>query len=164
MHGHPSVLPRLAAQLDRYLELRKLASPNAPEFAFQLPGEARPTTKSTESWLARALELTGVTAPPGFAFQGHSLRSLGTSACAAIGVPRHVYVWLGGWTRGSGVVDKHYIDPTFQPSPAAFSLLGWALRLLDRYPPYNVWFYHTIREITGRYSWQLVSNDESDDH
>jgi hypothetical protein len=46
---------------------------------------------------------------------------------AAIGVPRHIYIWLGGWARGSGVVDRCYIDPTFAPSPAAYALFGWAL-------------------------------------
>ena len=46
---------------------------------------------------------------------------------AAIGVPRHVYVWLGGWKRGSVVVDALYVDPTFQPSAAALALYGWAL-------------------------------------
>ena len=46
---------------------------------------------------------------------------------AAIGIDRHIYVWVGGWARGSSVVDKHYIDPTVLPSPAAYSLYGWAL-------------------------------------
>eukprot|EP00900_Chrysochromulina_parva_P016827 jgi/Chrpa1/25145/Chrysochromulina_OHIO_Genome00025012-RA len=39
----------------------------------------------------------------------------------------HIYIWLGGWARGSGVVDRCYIDPTFAPSPAAYALFGWAL-------------------------------------
>ena len=46
---------------------------------------------------------------------------------AAIGVPRHIYIWIGGWARGSSVVDRQYIDPTFQPSAAAFALYGWVL-------------------------------------
>ena len=29
--------------------------------------------------------------------------------------------------RGSDVVDKHYIDPTVLPTPAAFELWFWAL-------------------------------------
>ena len=80
-----------------------------------------------EGWLSSALHRSGISAPAGFAYQGHSLRSLGASAMAAIGVPRHIYVWLGGWARGSNVVDRCYIDPTFQPSAAAFALYGWAL-------------------------------------
>ena len=40
---------------------------------------------------------------------------------------RVIYIWLGGWTRGSSVVDKHYVDPTVLPTPAAHALYGWAL-------------------------------------
>ena len=54
------------------------------EFAFQLSGEARPTTRSVEGLLARALRGCGIRAPPGFAYQGHSISSLGASAMAAI--------------------------------------------------------------------------------
>lgn len=124
--GTESALPRIAALLRRYFQAREAAGP-VPEFAFQLQGEVRPTTRSMESWLASALQCVGISAPAGFAYQGHSIRSLGASAMAAIGVPRHVYIWLGGWKRGSGVVDECYVDPTFQPSPAAYALYGWAL-------------------------------------
>ena len=47
---------------------------------------------------------------------------------AAIGVPRHIYIWLGRWSPSSSTVDKHYIDPTVLPSPAAYALYGWALQ------------------------------------
>ena len=127
VRGVASALPRVAAVLRVYLDRRAEASAETPEFAFQLAGESRPTTPSMERWLARCLARAQVSAPPGFVYQGHSLRSLGASAMAAIGVPRHVYVWLGGWVRGSSVVDAHYIDPTFQPSPAAYAFYGWAL-------------------------------------
>jgi len=127
-HGHPSALPRVGDLLRRYFELRRRAAPSEPEFAFQLPGEVRPTTASEERWLAQALRDCGIAAPAGFAYQGHSLRSLGASAMAAIGVPRHIYIWIGGWARGSSVVDRCYIDPTFTPSPAAYALYGWALQ------------------------------------
>ena len=46
---------------------------------------------------------------------------------AAIGVDRHIYIWVGGWVRGSSVVDEHYVDPTVLPTPAAYALYGWAL-------------------------------------
>ena len=36
-------------------------------------------------------------------------------------------MWLGGWARGSTMVEKHYLDPTVLPTPAAFGLYGWAL-------------------------------------
>ena len=128
MHGHESALPRVARLLRRYFrECERYFDSNPPEFAFQLPGEARPTTTKMEGWLERALQAIGVQAPPGFAYMGHSLRSMGTSCMAAIGVARHIYVWIGGWVRGSDVVDKHYVDPTVLPTPAAFELWGWAL-------------------------------------
>ena len=62
-----------------------------------------------EGWLDEELRAAGVQAPQGFAYQGHSLRSGGTSAMAAIGVERHIYIWLGGWVRGSDVVDRLYL-------------------------------------------------------
>jgi len=46
---------------------------------------------------------------------------------SAIGVDRHVIVWLGGWAPGSTTMEKHYLDPTMLPSPAAYALYGWAL-------------------------------------
>ena len=128
VHGHSSILPRVGALLARYFSLRAELTPQTPEFAFQLPGEQRPTTACMERWLAHALARCRVRAPPGFAYLGHSLRSLGASAMAAIGVPRHIYIWLGGWARGSGVVDRCYIDPTFAPCAAAYALYGWALQ------------------------------------
>jgi hypothetical protein len=125
--GVPSAVPRVAALLQHYFALRERQPGEEPEFAFQLHGESRPTTSTMEGWLASALRRCGVAAPAGFAYQGHSLRSLGVSAMAAIGVPRHVYVWVGGWARGSSVVDEAYVDPTFTPSAAAYALYGWAL-------------------------------------
>ena len=126
--GHSSALPRVGELLARYFALRALVSPQPPEFAFQLPGEQRPTTACMERWLDHALTRCRIRPPPGFAYLGHSLRSLGASAMAAIGVPRHIYIWLGGWARGSSVVDRCYIDPTFAPSAAAYALYGWALQ------------------------------------
>ena len=52
---------------------------------------------------------------------------MGASAMAAIRVPRHIYIFIGGWARASTVVDKHYIDPTFPPSQAAYAMYGWLL-------------------------------------
>jgi len=127
-HGRASVLPRVGALLRRYFRLRAHVAPEPPEFAFQLPGEVRPTTASEERWLHDALRRCDISAPPGvrvptpgFAYRGHSMRSLGASAMAAIGMPRHVYIWIGSWAWGSSVVDRCYIDPTFFPSAAAYN-------------------------------------------
>ncbi|KOO31092.1 integrase family protein, partial [Chrysochromulina tobinii] len=83
--GHASALPRVGALLARYFAARARISPQLPEFAFQLPGEQRPTTACMERWLDHALTRCRIRPPPGFAYLGHSLRSLGASAMAAIG-------------------------------------------------------------------------------
>ena len=80
-----------------------------------------------ESRRARALERAGVRAPAGFAYQGHSIRSMAASYMAALGVPEHMYVWVCGWMRGSTTAVKHYVDPTVLPTDAARALWGWAL-------------------------------------
>ena len=128
--GHGSALPRVASLGIAYLNARGRFlrdGQSTPEFLLQLPGERRPLTRDMEQWLAVALSVEGISAPPGFAYLGHSIRSMGASAMAAINVPRHVYIFIGGWARGSTVVDKHYIDPTFAPSAAARALYGWLL-------------------------------------
>ena len=126
VRGHESALPRVAALARRYLQERKLAGLDA-EWLLQLAGEPRPVTPTFGRWLAAALARVHVTAPPGFAYLGHSLRSLGASAMLAIGVERHVIVWLGGWASGGSTMEKHYLDPTVLPTAAAFALYGWAL-------------------------------------
>ena len=78
-------------------------------------------------WLATALGEEGVSAPPGFAYLGHSLRSGGSSAAEAIGVPRFRGNWLGGWAQTGKVREQLYIDPSVLPTPAAHALFGWLL-------------------------------------
>ena len=34
---------------------------------------------------------------------------------------------MGGWARSSPVIERHYVDPTVLPSPAAYRLFGWML-------------------------------------
>jgi hypothetical protein len=41
-----------------------------------------------------------------------------------------VYVnshWICGWAPGSSTPERHYIDPTFPASAAAYALYGWVL-------------------------------------
>ena len=40
---------------------------------------------------------------------------------------RTTICWVGGWAKGSDVPERHYIDPTFMPSPACYMLYGWLL-------------------------------------
>ena len=58
-------------------------------------------------------------------YLGHSLRSGGSSAAEAIGVPRFRGNWLGGWSPSSRVREVHYLDPSVLPTPAAYALFGW---------------------------------------
>ncbi len=128
--GERSALPRVAQLARAYLEARREAHAAAQrplsEYLFQLPGERRPTTTSMAAWLERLLERLQVRAPPSFAYLPHSIRSGTASAMAAIGIPRHIYVWIGGWSPTSTTVEKHYVDPTVLPTASALRLYGWA--------------------------------------
>ena len=99
----------------------------APPYFFQLPGEPRPLTRHMSAWLRMELDSLGISAPPGFAYQGHSLRSGGASAAEAIGVSRYRGNWLGGWSQTGSTRERHYLDPSITPTPAAYALLGWLL-------------------------------------
>ena len=35
--------------------------------------------------------------------------------------------WLGGWSQSGTTRERHYIDPSITPTPAAYALLGWLL-------------------------------------
>ena len=128
-HGHPpSLLPEIARLGARYTTARNMREPGARRQAyFQLPNENPPTTSDMSTWVREALAWVNVVPPKGFAYLGHSLRSGGASAAAAIGVPAFRANWLGGWAPSSNTREKHYVDPTVLPSTAAFQLLGWLL-------------------------------------
>ena len=68
-----------------------------------------------------------MTAPAGFAYLGHSLRSGGSSAAEAIGVSRFRGNWLGGWSQTGRTRELHYIDPSIGVSEGAYALMGWLL-------------------------------------
>ena len=126
-HGFPSRVPDVARVGLAYAQAVLDLTASPPPFFFQLPGEAPPTTRSMSAWVSSTLASVDIAAPPGFAYLGHSLRSGASSAAEAIKVPRARGDWLGGWAPGSFTRDKHYIDPTVEPSPAAYRLLGWLL-------------------------------------
>ena len=79
------------------------------------------------SWVSVVLDELHIAAPAGFAYLGHSLRSGGSSAAEAIGVPRFRGNWLGGWSQAGRTRELHYLDPSILPTPAAYALLGWLL-------------------------------------
>lgn len=77
--GDGSALPRVAALGISYLLLRRALQregQSEPEFLLQLQGENRPVTRHMEQWLAAELQHSSITAPPGFAYLGHSIRSM----------------------------------------------------------------------------------------
>ena len=102
-------------------------SRDTPDYYFQLPGESRPQSRHMSSWLSTVLDERGAHAPAGFAYLGHSLRSGGSSAAEAIGVPRFRGNWLGGWSQSGRTRELHYLDPSILPTPAAYALYGWLL-------------------------------------
>ena len=78
-----------------------------------------------ELWVHDTLAAMGVSAPAGFAYLGHSLRSGASSAMEAIGISRFRGNWMGGWSQTGRTRELHYIDPSILPSPAAYSWFGW---------------------------------------
>ena len=96
-------------------------------FSCLVAGESRPQSRHMSSWLSTVLDEQDIQAPSGFAYLGHSLRSGGSSAAEAIGVPRFRGTWLGGWSQTGRTREVHYLDPSVLPTPAAYALYGWLL-------------------------------------
>jgi hypothetical protein len=120
-------VPCVASVGQAYIAAKDALGGRPIPWFFQLPGEGKPITRSMSGWVASTLADVGAVAPPGFAYLGHSLRSGVSSAAEAIKAPRARGDWLGGWAPGGSTRERHYIDPTVGPSPAAFRLLGWLL-------------------------------------
>ena len=74
------------------------------------------------AWIAVAATRTSTFRP---SLEGEAYRQSARYSVTPRALPRTPIV--GGWARGSTVVDKHYIDPTFRPTPAAHALYGWLL-------------------------------------
>lgn len=126
--GHASVVGAVAAVGQAFVAARDTL-PRATHCThfFQLPGERPPRTSDMSAWLADALRDLGVSAPPGFAYLGHSLRSGASSAAEAIRISKYKGNWLGGWSQTGRTRELHYIDPSFQPTPASYAFFGWLL-------------------------------------
>ncbi|KAL1530324.1 hypothetical protein AB1Y20_001233 [Prymnesium parvum] len=136
-HGHQSVIPHLAHVARQFIaRSTALRCRRRCSHFFQLPGERPPVTADMSDWLSRTLTEVGIAAPPGFAYLGHSLRSGASSTAEAIGVSRYRGNWLGGWAQTGNTREAHYMDPSFQPTPAAFAWFGWLLSGdFDALPP-----------------------------
>ncbi|KAL1522545.1 hypothetical protein AB1Y20_017531 [Prymnesium parvum] len=126
--GHASVVDTVASVGQAFVAARD-ALPHAAKCThfFQLPGERPPRTADMSTWLAKTLQDLDVRAPPGFAYLGHSLRSGASSAAEAIRVSKYKGNWLGGWSQTGRTRELHYIDPSFQPTPASYAFFGWLL-------------------------------------
>jgi len=126
--SHASVVDTVASVGQAFVAARD-ALPHAAKCThfFQLPGERPPRTADMSTWLAKTLQDLDVRAPPGFAYLGHSLRSGASSAAEAIRVSKYKGNWLGGWSQTGRTRELHYIDPSFQPTPASYAFFGWLL-------------------------------------
>lgn len=124
-------LRRLAPLLQRFKTERESAfrtrgfEPSASFWA--LPRESAPTTSAVNDWLREVLHAIGKSAPEGFAWQAHSLRSGAASAAHCIGVSMLQIRFMGGWAPNSATVERDYIDPTFRADFAASQWFGWLL-------------------------------------
>ena len=118
----------LGALLSTFKEQRwELHKHSPPAHLWALPGD-RPTTWSASTlatWLQDALRQTQQAPPPGHKWTGHSARGGSASAASAIGAPRPSVCFVGDWSPASSTLEKHYIDPTVQPCPAAWFFFGW---------------------------------------
>ena len=104
------------------------AKQQLPAQLWALPGESpqKWTANVQNTWLKRALKRLGLTAPPGFSWTSHSLRSGPASAAHAIGVPEMIIKFYGHWAKNSSVWND-YIDQTVRPTPAGRFFFGWLL-------------------------------------
>jgi hypothetical protein len=113
----------------KYVQLRDSCfKGKAPVHMWAVPGDkniTRYTAKHQNSWLKTALNLTLNFPPPGYHWQGHSMRKGAASAASAAGVPLPKICHYGGWSVTSGAVSKHYIDPTCPPTPAGSFFFSW---------------------------------------
>ena len=90
-HGIPSAIPRQIVVLARRYMRMRLASKGVSAVFFQLPQEKPPTTASMSRWVEQTLRRykyrydISISAPTGFAYLGHSIRSGASSAAGSGG-------------------------------------------------------------------------------
>ena len=117
--------PDLTRLVERWLQLRARLQFPATCAMWRLPWETgRWTTTAFQGILTRGLSVTGYSAPPGFKYTTHSVRSGAATEAAAIDASLIKIRHLGGWARMSDTVHD-YIDPTARPTPAAARFFGY---------------------------------------
>ena len=94
---------------------------------WRLPSDPQHFNRSSaacSAWLQRACTHLGFSAPPGFVWSSHSMRSGAASAAFAVGVPERSICFYGGWAPGSQSLTS-YIDLTTSADDAARVFFGW---------------------------------------
>ena len=117
----------LAALLQDFRSAVEAAGGCRSKSFFALPGDkAKLTAAVGDAWVRQSLRALNVVAPEGYTYSSHSLRKGAATAAHAIGVPLTKICYYGNWSAKSRVVHD-YIDPSAEPTPAAYSFFGWLL-------------------------------------
>jgi hypothetical protein len=83
--------------------------------------------KASSDWLDIALTHLSVRAPMGGKYTPKCTRKGGATAFAAIGGSCGAICFLGDWASSSPVPERHYIDRSVAPCPAARFFFGFRL-------------------------------------
>jgi len=135
LHLPAEELPRLHAALRHWDAVRRRAwdasgrGRSDPNF-WRLPGDPaqfRSSSAYCTAWLQQACAHLKLSAPPGFSWTSHSLRSGAASAAFAVGVPERSICYYGGWAPGSQSLNR-YIDLTVRADNATRVFFSWLVR------------------------------------
>jgi hypothetical protein len=122
-----SALPELTSLLHVYKTVRSKIFFTVPARFWSLPGEdvSRWSSSLLTQWLQSSCALVNASPPPGLSWTSHSLRKGAASAAAAQGVILPKIRYFGGWSVGSTVLERDYIDPTVLPSAGGHAFFAW---------------------------------------
>lgn len=128
----PSTSPfhrELATTALYFSKIRRRVCPAARWF-FQLPldnfsSQVERNSSLAPAWFSMALSAISEKPPAGTVWVPRSCRSGACSAAEAIGVTRSKIQYWGGWVAGSTALDRHYIDPSMQPSVHCWRIFGF---------------------------------------
>jgi hypothetical protein len=129
--GGKQLQRRLGRLLQRFKDLKTALCPELArkgERFWQLrsDGDARSWTSAQQNeWLQEALLEVDERPPENFAWTAYSFRHGAASAASAAGASLPQIRHIGGWTRGSMVPEKTYIDPLVRTSEAGTAFFGF---------------------------------------
>ena len=111
----------LKPELLRVISAFLAVAPATFGYTWRLPRDDKKWNSTViDDLLQRVLATLGVSAPAGYSYSAHSLRSGAASAAFEVGVDIIRICYCGGWAQGSQAV-HHYIDLSRQASaPAEF--------------------------------------------